>query len=149
MAATTTGPCGPAAVQSVTTAPQAQSVDRDERMRKYLIQMGIRTACFIGAFFAHGWLQIVLFAAAAILPYIAVVGSNNARPYAAGSLQSAAPPATPLTAEPSEPAPSGPEDDVVAGEVVEEPLALPPGAAHGPADADTPGSPASGPKARA
>ncbi|XNZ01129.1 DUF3099 domain-containing protein [Micrococcus luteus] len=129
MAATTTGPCGPAAVQSVTTAPQARSADRDERMRRYLIQMGIRTACFIGAFFAHGWLQIVLFAAAAILPYIAVVGSNNARPYTAGTMQSAAPPVTPLTADP---APTRPEEDVVAGEVVEQPRALPPGAAAGP-----------------
>lgn len=127
MAVSTTGPCGPAAVQSVTTAPQARSADRDERMRRYLIQMAIRTACFVAAFFTHGWLQISLFAAAAILPYVAVVGSNNARPYAAGTMEAAAPQATPLTAEPSEPAPPSPAEDIVLGEVVEDAPALPAG----------------------
>ena len=132
MAVSTTGPCGPAAVQSVTTAPQARSTDRDERMRKYLIQMGIRTACFVAAFFTHGWLQIVLFAAAAILPYVAVVGSNNARPYAAGTMEAAVTQATPLTAEPSEPAAPRAAEDVVVGEVVEDAPALPAGTWHRP-----------------
>lgn len=127
MAVSTTEPCGPAAVQSVTTAPQARSEDRDERMRKYLIQMGIRTACFIGAFFTHGWLQIVLFVAAAILPYVAVVGSNNARPYTAGTMEAAAPDAMALPARPASPAASqrpSPAEDVVVGEVVEDAPAL-------------------------
>ena len=128
MAASTADACGPAAIQSVTTAPQARSADRDQRMRRYLIQMGIRTACFVAAFFAHGWLQIVLFAAAAILPYVAVVGSNNARPYAAGTMAAPAPQATALPAQPSEDEQPPATPDVVAGEVVEDPPALPPGA---------------------
>lgn len=137
MAASTAGACGPAAIQSVTTAPQARSADRDQRMRRYLIQMGIRTACFVAAFFAHGWLQIVLFAAAAILPYVAVVGSNNARPYTAGTMAAPASQATALPAEPSEPDASSAPEDVVAGEVVEEPRALPPGSWPGRADEGT------------
>lgn len=127
MAASHADACGPAAIQSVTTAPQARSADRDERMRKYLIQMGIRTGCFIGAFFADGWLQIVLFAAAAVLPYVAVVGSNNARPYSAGTMEAPAPQATALTAEPSEPAPPSAAEYIVVGEVVEDAPALPAG----------------------
>lgn len=54
-------------------------------MRRYLLSMGIRTACFVLAFVAlwglHwtviGWLLVI---AAAILPYFAVVVANATRP---------------------------------------------------------------------
>ncbi|OFR86211.1 hypothetical protein FM125_00775 [Micrococcus lylae] len=134
MAASAAEACGPAAIQSVTTAPQASSADREQRMRKYLIQMIIRTGCFIGAFFADGWLQIVLFAAAAVLPYVAVVGSNNARPYSPGTMQAPATQATALAAEPSEPTAPSTAQDVVVGEVVEDTPALPAGSWHRPED---------------
>lgn len=39
--------------------------------------MGVRTACFILAFFTGGVLRWVLIAAAFVLPYIAVVAANS------------------------------------------------------------------------
>ena len=64
-------------VQRITSAPEPHSADLDRRMSRYLWQMGIRTACFIGAYFASGWLQWVLLIGAIVLPYIAVVLANN------------------------------------------------------------------------
>ena len=91
MAASTADACGPAAIQSVTTAPQARSADRDQRMRRYLIQMGIRTACFVLAFLTSGWVSWTCVALAVVLPYIAVVFANARSPRAAGRLAPGAP----------------------------------------------------------
>jgi hypothetical protein len=63
-------------VQRITSAPAPGHVDRDARFVRYAWQMGIRTACFILAFFTSGWVQIVFFALAIVLPYIAVVLAN-------------------------------------------------------------------------
>ena len=63
-------------VQRITSAPAAGHIDRDARFVRYAWQMGIRTVCFILAFFTSGWLQIVFFALAIVLPYIAVVLAN-------------------------------------------------------------------------
>ncbi len=41
--------------------------------------MGIRTACFLGAVLAAGWLRWSLVAAALVLPYLAVVLANAGR----------------------------------------------------------------------
>lgn len=81
-------------VQRITSAPEAGHVDRDARFVRYAWQMGIRTACFIGAFFTTGWIQIVLFIAAIVLPYLAVVLANNGT-VSNGSMVGAVPPATP------------------------------------------------------
>lgn len=51
-------------------------------MRKYLISMGIRTACFIGAAIATGWLRWTLVAAAVLLPLFAVIIANAVKPRA-------------------------------------------------------------------
>lgn len=64
-------------VQRITSAAEPHSADLDRRMNRYIWQMAIRTGCFIGAFFASGWLQLVLVIAAIVLPYIAVVLANN------------------------------------------------------------------------
>lgn len=66
----------PEDVQRITSAPAGGHVDRDARFVRYAWQMGIRTVCFILAFFTSGWLQIVFFALAIVLPYIAVVLAN-------------------------------------------------------------------------
>jgi hypothetical protein len=71
-------------VFSVTGLPTSLQDDQDERMRRYLVSMGIRTICFILAVIAlaglHwtliGWTLVV---AAVILPYIAVVMANATR----------------------------------------------------------------------
>jgi hypothetical protein len=63
-------------VQRITGAPAPGHVDRDARFVRYAWQMAIRTVCFILAFFTSGWIQIVFFALAIVLPYIAVVLAN-------------------------------------------------------------------------
>ena len=110
---------GPAAVHSVTTAPAARSADRDARMRRYVVQMSVRTACFIGAVFAHGWLQIVLIIGAIVLPYVAVVAVNNAPPPTAGQMDREPVDAPALTVAP-DPASPRSDDVVIDGEVVDE-----------------------------
>ena len=41
--------------------------------------MFLRTACFVGAVIAEGWLRWVLVAGAVFLPYVAVVIANAGR----------------------------------------------------------------------
>lgn len=68
---------------SVTSAPQSAQSDRDYRMHRYLLSMGIRTVCFVLSvlFIAvlhwtiAGWILVV---AAVLLPYVAVVMANAA-----------------------------------------------------------------------
>ena len=70
---------------SVTGLPESLKDDQSARMRRYLLSMGIRTACFVLAAIAipvlHwtvvGWCLVI---AAVILPYIAVVVANATRP---------------------------------------------------------------------
>ncbi len=49
-------------------------------MKRYLVTMSIRTACFIGAFLAEGVLRWVFMAMAVGLPYVAVVLANAVGP---------------------------------------------------------------------
>ncbi|MET0837430.1 MAG: DUF3099 domain-containing protein [Marmoricola sp.] len=69
----------------ITTAPTSHHDDIARRRRRYLVSMAIRTACFIGAVVADGWLRWVLVVAAFILPYIAVVMANVASPRIEGA----------------------------------------------------------------
>jgi|DEB3_MinimDraft_2_1074329.scaffolds.fasta_scaffold18586_2 Protein of unknown function (DUF3099) len=61
---------------SISSAKYGHSDEIPGRMKKYLISMIIRTACFIGAIFTEGVLRWVLIAGSLILPYIAVVVAN-------------------------------------------------------------------------
>ena len=69
---------------SVTGLPTSRQDDRRERMRRYLLSMGIRTLCFVLAvvtlgvlhWTVVGWMLVI---AAVILPYIAVVIANATR----------------------------------------------------------------------
>jgi hypothetical protein len=61
----------------VTTAPIARAEEQRGRQRRYLISMGIRTICFVGAVVADGWLRWVLVAGAVVLPYVSVVFANT------------------------------------------------------------------------
>lgn len=47
-----------------------------ERIRRYLITMGIRTGCFIAAIVTDGWIRWVCVALAAVLPLVAVLLAN-------------------------------------------------------------------------
>ena len=54
----------------------AHSEEIPGRMKRYLISMSIRTACFIGAVIAPSPIRWFLLVGAVILPYIAVVMAN-------------------------------------------------------------------------
>jgi len=59
------------------------SEDINYRQRRYLISMGVRTACLLTAIFLAGrgpvWLIAIMIAAAVVLPYISVVFANGGR----------------------------------------------------------------------
>ncbi|HEY3534507.1 MAG TPA: DUF3099 domain-containing protein [Pedococcus sp.] len=68
-------------VQSVTSAPESLAQDQAHRIHRYLLTMGIRTACFIGAVIAGmlgapAWVWGSMAVLALVLPYIAVVMAN-------------------------------------------------------------------------
>lgn len=66
-------------VFSITGARSSLTDDQSPRTRSYLISMGIRTACFVGAVIASGWLRWALVAGAVLLPYVSVVIANAGR----------------------------------------------------------------------
>lgn len=66
-------------VHRITGVRPGLSADIDGRTRRYLISMGVRTLCFLGAVVASGWLRWTLLGAALVLPYVAVVIANAGR----------------------------------------------------------------------
>ena len=66
-------------VFTITGAGTSLAADQAPRTRTYLISMLFRTACFVGAVLASGWLRWALVAGAVILPYVAVVIANAGR----------------------------------------------------------------------
>jgi hypothetical protein len=71
-------------VYTVTDAPRPMSEDIGYRQRRYLISMGIRTLCFVGAVVAAvagapWWLAVLMVVGAALLPYVAVIFANGGR----------------------------------------------------------------------
>lgn len=69
--------------QQITTADAALDDDMRSRIIKYSITMGIRTVCFVGAYFAFvaeaHVLMWILVAGAVLLPYPAVIFANAGR----------------------------------------------------------------------
>ena len=70
-------------VTTITSAPEPLGVDQARRQRRYLVQMGIRLVCFLGAvvLWSHVPLAVslVLVVGAVVLPYVAVLGANAGR----------------------------------------------------------------------
>jgi Flp pilus assembly protein TadB len=66
----------------ITTASRGAEADIAARQKRYLIAMGVRTACFLavaGIAITHagpGWLPWVFVIGAVVLPYVAVVMAN-------------------------------------------------------------------------
>lgn len=60
--------------------PEPRAEELARRTRRYLIQMGIRIVCFLGAVSTWGripvWLSWLLLVGAVVLPYIAVILAN-------------------------------------------------------------------------
>lgn len=75
----------PEPTHTITSAQRSLSAEQSGRTRKYLISMGIRTACVIGAIFVPGWPRWVLIAGAVILPYLAVVIANAGKSHDGGA----------------------------------------------------------------
>src|SRR6201986_5683312 len=71
------------AVHVVTQAHRSLSDDISYRQRRYLLMMGIRTACFVIAvvlFLNHfGWLTAIPAVGAIFIPYFAFVFPNGGR----------------------------------------------------------------------
>ena len=66
-------------MQRITTAPVGQRQHQHQQIGRYLISMGIRTACFVLAIFVPSPWRWVLVALAVVLPYIAVLVANAGR----------------------------------------------------------------------
>jgi Protein of unknown function (DUF3099) len=69
----------PDPVYRITAAQTPLSVEQRGRARRYLWSMGVRTACFLAAIVAHGWLRWVLVLAALVLPWVSVISANVGR----------------------------------------------------------------------
>lgn len=70
----------------ITSARNSRSLDLEERQRRYLITMGLRTACFLAFLVVPGWWKLVALAGAALLPAIAVLLANNADHHPPGTV---------------------------------------------------------------
>ncbi|MHA6512163.1 DUF3099 domain-containing protein [Tessaracoccus sp. Z1128] len=62
----------------ITSAGRGRSLDLEERQRRYLITMGVRTACFLLFLVVPGWWKVAALGAAALLPAFAVLFANSA-----------------------------------------------------------------------
>jgi hypothetical protein len=77
--------------QSVTSAPESRSEDQARRLRRYLVTMSIRTACFVLVVVVDSWWRWVFAAGAVFLPFIAVVAANAVRPSVRGRVRPVVP----------------------------------------------------------
>ncbi len=69
----------------ITTAQRSHDDDVAARQKRYLISMGIRTACFVLAVVCIGhWFMWVFLTASFFLPTIAVIVANSRAPADAG-----------------------------------------------------------------
>lgn len=66
-------------VFTITGAQRGLSQEQTGRTRRYLISMGIRTACVLAAIIVPGWPRWVFISGAVVLPYLAVVIANAGR----------------------------------------------------------------------
>lgn len=70
-------------VPRITSVPEPLADEVARRTRRYLVQMGIRIVCFLGAVATWGlvpaWISWLLIASAVVLPYIAVILANAGR----------------------------------------------------------------------
>ena len=78
-------------VHTVTSAATSTTDDQDARMKRYLIMMGIRVACFGLVFVTSGWVRWAAVAGAVVIPYFAVVIANAVAPRQTGSIQAVTP----------------------------------------------------------
>ena len=73
-------------VVSVTSVPAPESEEQEERIKRYLITMLIRTTCFVLLVVIDSWVRWLFLAGAAFLPYVAVVLANSRSPRVQGQV---------------------------------------------------------------
>lgn len=66
-------------VHTITGVRRSLTEDIRSRQTRYLVSMAVRTICFVLAIVTTGWLRAIFFAAAIVLPYVAVVVANAGR----------------------------------------------------------------------
>ena len=76
----------------MTTARASLADDQSFRTKRYLLTMGLRTACFVLAVVTQGWVRWVFAVGAVFLPWFAVVMANAVRPRAFGAPTEPIPP---------------------------------------------------------
>ncbi len=112
-------------VASVTTAARSATEERDDRTRRYLMQMGLRILAFpLGTWLIWSgtsvWLGVLLLLFAAVIPYVAVVLANARKTDEVGIAPQAVTPQYEQLAAPTQEA-RGPrvnQHDVIVGDVV-------------------------------
>lgn len=73
--------------QSITTLAESPDSERNRRMARYSIAMGIRLVCVLLCFFVQGWWLILPAIGAIVLPYVAVVIANASTRSSDGSVE--------------------------------------------------------------
>ena len=73
--------------QSVTSAAESRTEDQARRLRRYLVTMGIRTACFVLLVVIDDWYRWIFAAGAVFLPFFAVVAANAVKPRVMGRVR--------------------------------------------------------------
>lgn len=62
---------------AITSLPMSPDEERNARMMKYSIAMGIRMVCIAACFVAPGWWLLIPALGAIVLPYFAVIAANT------------------------------------------------------------------------
>ena len=73
--------------QSVTSAAEPRTEDQARRLKRYLVTMGIRTACFVLLVVIDDWYRWIFAAGAVFLPFFAVVAANAVKPRVLGRVR--------------------------------------------------------------
>jgi hypothetical protein len=73
--------------QSVTSAPESRTEDQARRLKRYLLTMGIRTACFVLLVVIDEWYRWFFAVGAVFLPFFAVVAANAVSPRVLGRVR--------------------------------------------------------------
>ncbi len=63
--------------RAITSVPMSPDEERNARMVKYSIAMGIRMVCIAACFFVPGWWLLIPALGAIVLPYFAVIAANT------------------------------------------------------------------------
>ncbi|MEJ5915579.1 DUF3099 domain-containing protein [Pseudokineococcus sp. 1T1Z-3] len=91
-------------VQRITTAPVGQRQHQQQRIGRYMVSMGIRTACFVLALVVASfsiWAMWVCLVLAIVLPYFAVLAANAGRETVRATTTQVTPVAQPALAAPT------------------------------------------------